>query len=238
MMAGNIAAADAFERQAWTEVHECLADASQGDGLTADDLERLAVAAYLLGRDDESAQAWERAYRGYLDGDEPDKTARCGFWLALTQLLSGNGAVGGGWLGRVGQLVEDIGPDCLARGYLLAPNALQAWNQGDSATAYALSTEAGEIAGRFGDDDLAALACLGQGQALSTGGETARGVALLDEAMLRVTTGEVSPIPAGIIYCAVIEACFGVFDLRRAARSGALPRAMPGVSLADPATAR
>jgi len=58
---------------------------------------------------------------------------------------------------------------------------------------------------------------LGRGQAALALGETTEGMKLLDEAMVAVATGEVSPIPAGIVYCAVIEACMDVFDLRRAA---------------------
>ncbi|HEX9834628.1 MAG TPA: DNA-binding response regulator, partial [Mycobacterium sp.] len=109
-VANGATAAEAFERRAWTEVHAYLTDASEPLG--ADDNERLAIAAYLLGRDDESAHAWERAYRGFVADDNPDPAARCGFWLALTQLLAGNSAVGGGWLGRLGRLVEGVGSDC------------------------------------------------------------------------------------------------------------------------------
>ena len=61
------------------------------------------------------------------------------------------------------------------------------------------------------------MGLLAQGQATLALGQTKRAMKYLDEAMVAVTTGEVSPILAGIVYCAVIEACMDVFDLALAA---------------------
>jgi ATP/maltotriose-dependent transcriptional regulator MalT len=74
-----------------------------------------------------------------------------------------------------------------------------------------------DIAERSADDDLRAFALLCHGEALMALGSAQEGMRCFDEAMVSITTGEVSPIPTGIIYCAVIAACMHACDLRRAA---------------------
>lgn len=184
--------------------------------LGADDLERLAVAAHLVGRDDESGRAWERAHHERARVGDLDGAARCAVWLAIVLLLRGEIAKSGGWMARASRLVEEVG-DCLARGYLTMPEFLEALVSGDAQTALELATRMVDAGRRFDDADLHALATLGCGQARLALGETTRGMRLLDEAMVAVASGEVSPIPAGIVYCAVIEACMEAMDVRRAA---------------------
>ena len=65
--------------------HEAFTGESRAE-LTAADLERLAIAAYMIDDDDVSAVAWQ--------------AARCAFWLALCLLLRGQMAQAGGWLSR------------------------------------------------------------------------------------------------------------------------------------------
>ena len=48
-------------------------------------------------------------------------------------------------------------------------------------------------------------------------GRVPEGLALLDEAMVEISTAEVSPIIAGMVYCAMIEACQELSDFSRAA---------------------
>jgi ATP/maltotriose-dependent transcriptional regulator MalT len=87
---------------------------------------------------------------------------------------------------------------------------------GDAATAYPIFVQAAERGDRFREPNLATLARLGQGQCLIMLDRVAEGVVLLDEAMVAVAAGEVSPIPAGLAYCIMIDACQEIFDVRRA----------------------
>lgn len=214
---GSLAAGrEAFGRHDWREAFTHLAAADRRSPLEPPDLMHLAMAAQLLGKDAESAALWERAHHGFLDLGDVERAARCAFWLAVGLLERGEAARGGGWLARARRLLDDGEHDCVEQGYLLMPVARQQAAVGDFAAAYASFARAAAIAQRFGDRDLTTLARHGEGRALIHMGEVTRGVALLDEVMVGVTGGEVTPLVAGAVYCSVISACHEIFDLRRA----------------------
>jgi DNA-binding NarL/FixJ family response regulator len=121
-----------------------------------------------------------------------------------------------GWLSRAERIAESARSECPASGYLLVPVFLDTMDRGDTPKATALAQEILGRGRQCGDPDLLALGTLAAGQAAIVGGQIHRGLRLLDEVMVAVAAGEISPIPTGIIYCAVIEACVECFDIRRA----------------------
>ena len=203
----------ACRAQAWATAADALAAAAATAPLGPGDLELLATAAYLSGRNDECVAAWEDAHREHVRRGDPVRAARCGFWLSMALLLRGETARGSGWVTRSQRLVADA--ECAERGFLMLPTALAALFGGGTAAAQAIFEQAAEIGERFAEPDLVALARHGQGQALVRGGDRATGLALLDEVLTSVTAGEVGPIAGGLMYCAVIETCHEVFDLHR-----------------------
>ena len=114
------------------------------------------------------------------------------------------------------RLVEREGRECVEQGYLLLPLMFHYEARGDYEAAAATAAGAAEIGERFGDRDLFALAVQAQGILLIKDGRVVEGLGMLDEAMVAVTEGELSPIVSGLVYCGVILGCQDAYELRRA----------------------
>ncbi len=203
----------AYANGAWHEAYSAL---SALERQLPQDCERLATAAYMLGRDDEYVLALERAHHAYDERGEPLRAARCAFWIAINLILRGETAPAGGWLGRARRLVEREPGDCVERGYLLLPLVFERRAQGRPEAAIAAAAEAAATGERFRDADLFALATHDHGLLLIDQGRVADGLRLLDEAMVAVTAGELSPIVNGYVYCGVILGCRAAHEPRRA----------------------
>jgi DNA-binding CsgD family transcriptional regulator len=206
----------AFADQAWADAFAHLSAAAGDSPLEIDDLERQAAAAYLVGRADESVDLWATAHHDCVRHVDVARAARCAFWLAFILLNRGELAQGGGWVDRAQRLLDDGEVDCVERGYLRYCSALRFVFEGDVVPAQAGFNEAVEIGSRFNNSQLTTLARIGEGRCLIYLGEIAKGVGLLDEAMVAVGASEVSPIAVGDAYCTVIDGCHELFDVRRA----------------------
>jgi len=207
---------EAYAAGQWGKAYAEFAAADRESPLEAEDLARSAAAAYLLGRDRDAIIQWTRAHHGFVDQRLPDLAARIGFWLSFTFLLDGEMARSTGWLARTRRLLDDHRQDCAERGYLAVLEGLIAMGRGDSDAADAAFKQAITAARQFSDRDLLALGLVGHGQTFVQRQDPTAGVELLDEAMVGVSAGDVTPILAGILYCAVIVTCQRIFDLRRA----------------------
>jgi DNA-binding CsgD family transcriptional regulator len=206
----------AYKGSAWAAAYQSLLNADEDPPLGADDVELLATSAYMLGNEDEWMQLLERAFHGHSEVGRAQRAARCAFWVGIHLALRGEMGPATGWLGRAQRLLDREEEECVEHGYLLMPVAFQHESEGDWEGAAATAAAAAEIGQRFADPDLVALAVLTQGEILIRYGSAKEGLALLDEAMVAVTAGELSPIATGIVYCSVIMACEDVYELRRA----------------------
>jgi len=206
----------AFQERSWRAAFSQLATAHVGEPLGLDDLELLAQAAYLCGEDAASERAWTEANKRSVEDEDWARAARCAFWLGVTLQSRSERAQASGWFARAQRVLEENDHDCVEQGWLLVGAGLKLHHERNYDASTAAWEAAVEVGKRFDDVDLVATARQGMGRILIKRGRISEGSPMLDESMVAVLADEVSPIPAGIIYCSVIEACQEMMDIARA----------------------
>jgi class 3 adenylate cyclase len=204
----------ALDGKGWRQAYEILAELDGSERLEAEDLNRLADAAWWTGRMDEAIEARTRAYAARLDRGEQRAAALSALHLARDHELKRSG-LQGAWLARAERLLKGE-EECPEHGFLERIRSRLALAAGDFDAAIAHAERTLELGSRFGNRDLMALGLHDKGSALVRQGDAETGLALIDEATIAAVSGELSQYATGIVYCGVIAASRDVADLARA----------------------
>ena len=209
-------ARDAIRRHDWAAAREAYTTADGDDALGPADLNALADAAWWDGYPDESVEAYERAYAGYLEEGNTVEASRVAVWLAYLAFRRRAFAVGGGWTGKAEQLLEGE-PESAAHAWLALLYGAGAMNMGgDLEQAIIDIDRAVELARRYDVPEVDAMATSYKGYAMISEGEWQEGMALVDRAAATAVSGEIELRVACDVYCNTIAACRNMGDYGRA----------------------
>jgi class 3 adenylate cyclase len=207
---------EAARKRAWRDAYELLQKADSEGLLSAEDLEHLGEAAWWTGRLEEAIDFRERAYAAYVEAGEPRRAALLAMLISSDHAKKGAVSVASGWLARATRLLEDE-PEGIEHGHLALSRGTAAVMMGQLEPAQKELARAQELAKRFGDRNLGAMAMVFQGTVLVMSGQVSEGLALLDEATAAAVSGELEPLATGMVYCVTIHSCQTLGDCGRAA---------------------
>jgi DNA-binding NarL/FixJ family response regulator len=206
-------AANAATQNDWTARFDELA-ARRGP-LSAAELDALGLAAWFIGREADSEQAWDDAHRAYLELDELDAAMSCAFWLGFTLSEHGQDVKAAAWMSR---LLELCAAHPSAQSDMIASicESYVAYRSGRLGDSVERNRRAITLAQEAEEPDFEVLATMGLGRALMQSGRLGEGFACMDRVMLAISSGRVSDRVAGPAYCAVIASCLERWDVERA----------------------
>jgi DNA-binding CsgD family transcriptional regulator len=215
---GHLDAAHGYHHASrWVEACQEYRAADRATSLAVEDLESWAEAAQVIGRIDEAIAALSRCFELRAEAGDFHEATRATYWLWSAHAFArGEFAIAAGWVERAGSLAEERGSS--EYGWLLIPRAYGCIGRGDYAAAEGLLHRATELGIGRGDIDLITVATTMRGRAWLKLGSLESGLALLDEAMVRILTRSTSPRATSVMYCAAIGSCYEVQEIARAAQ--------------------
>jgi class 3 adenylate cyclase len=207
---------EAARKHAWRDAYDLLLQADGEGQLAPEDLERLGEAAWWTGRLEEAIDFRERAYAAYVEGGKPRRAALLALLISGDHGKKGSFSVASGWLSRATRLLENE-PEGPEHGHLALARGTAAVMMGELEPAQEELARAHELATRYGDRNLEAMAMVFKGTTLVMSGQVSEGLALLDEATAAAVSGELEPLATGMVYCVTIHSCQTLGDCGRAA---------------------
>ena len=241
---------ECYGRRAWGDAYQALLCADQATALQPDDLDRLATAAYLTGRDLEFQRHPGTPASCPCRGGRPSaRRALC--VLACAHLLASRRDRSGERL-DCARAAARRGPRLRrARLPVLSPSPSSNCVRARPMRRTRPQARPSRSASRFDDADLTAAARHAQGRALIEQGDVVAGLKRLDETMLAVVAGELSSdhdgvdvlqrdrhLPAGLCPGPRARMDLRVFArVRATAGDDRVHRHLPRASCRDPAVA-
>ena len=195
----------------WAEACVQFAAADRAEQLDADDLERYAETAQILGRGDEAIQLLRRAFNLRIAAREVDRAIVSAFWLFQALIINAEFARARGWAAQVRRSIPDVD-----NGWFLFTEAYFLIAAGDYDQAAQLLARAAALGSRSRETDLIAFATTVWGRALIKAGRLEEGLSRLDEAMLPVVERDTSPRATSMMYCSAIATCHEAREFGRA----------------------
>jgi tetratricopeptide (TPR) repeat protein len=206
----------AFDRNEWLEAFTALSAADAAEPLAAAQLERLAEAAWWVGKCDICIKTRERAYAQHLENGDLARAASVAIAVAEDYFHKLSRSVAHGWLQRADRHLSEL-PESIEHGWMARTRAMLALDEERNPdAAWKFAEQARDIARRLGDRDLETLALQDCGRMLVSQGKVAEGMAAIDEAMAAAASGEIGPRTTGRMFCNMMSTCEKMADYRRA----------------------
>lgn len=221
----------AFVRKDWDAARRRLLAARSSTELETPELEVLAESGWWLGIVPESLAHSEDVYRRLSGTGDHSAAAMKAIELSLQWATRGDIVVASGWMNRARRWLQQ-NQETAEYGYLLYLECSQSMDlEEDPGPASEAAEVLDHLAELLDNPTLACFARVLNGLALVRGGQTEPGFKELDEAMLSVLAGDMSPVWAGDIYCTVVHLCHILGDFSRMrAWNSALDRWTAGLS--------